>query len=40
MNVKKIAWNIEDPKGKSEGEVKRILDEIEEKVKSLNLSLQ
>jgi protein-tyrosine-phosphatase len=40
MNVKKIAWNIEDPKGKSEREVARILDEIEEKVKSLKLSMQ
>ena len=40
MNVKKIAWNIEDPKGKSEREVTRILDEIEEKVKSLKLSVQ
>ena len=38
MSVKKIAWNIEDPKGKSEREVTRILDEIEEKVKSLKLS--
>ena len=40
MNVKKIAWNIEDPKGKSEKEVTRILDEIEEKIKSLNLPVK
>ncbi len=38
MNVKKIAWNIEDPKGKNEEEVSLILDEIEDKVKSLKLS--
>ena len=40
MNVKKIAWNIEDPKEKSEKEVTRILDEIEEKIKSLNLPVK
>ena len=40
MNVKKIAWNIEDPKGKDIKTVRRIRDEIKDKVYSLQKELQ
>jgi len=32
MNVKKIAWSIEDPKGKDIKAIRRIRDEIKDKV--------
>jgi len=40
MNVKKIAWNIEDPKGKDIKIVRRIRDEIRDKVYLLLKELQ
>ncbi len=40
MNVKKIAWNIEDPKGKDFKTVRRIRDEIRDKVYLLLKEIQ
>ena len=40
MQKKLIDWSLEDPKGKSLPEVRRIRDEIERRVEDLSLSMK
>ena len=40
MQKKLIEWHLEDPKGKPLGEVRKIRDEIESKVRDLSTSTE